>query len=131
VQVGEALRRGQPIKASAAMDIWQMGVLLCEVYSGSSFWPVGATDAEILDGLATPGGMPHERDPAKLDAIVRGHGSLAAQKQIITRMLDRNPANRPTAADFHQERASVPNVTMQGHTVTGWQPEAIVIGSRQ
>ena len=120
-----------PVRATAAMDIWQLGVVLFELYSGNSFWPPEAPADAIIASLGKDGGMPHERYPAMLNAIVKGNANLQTQRGLIAKMMDRNASVRPTAAMVKKDivASASDNLTMQGNTVSAFTPAPIHIGA--
>ena len=120
-----------PVRATAAMDIWQLGVVLFELYSGNSFWPEAPANA-IIASLGKDGGMPHERDPAMLNAIVKGNANLQTQRGVIAKMMDRNASVRPTAAMLMKDIVAFASdkITIKGNTVSAsFTPAPIHIGA--
>ena len=132
MQVAVACLSQAPVRATAAMDIWQLGVVLFELYSGNSFWPPEAPADAIIASLGKDGGMPHERYPAMLNAILKGNAHLQTQQGLIAKMMDRNASVRPTAAMVEADSVASASAyfTIQGNTISPlFTPAPIHIGA--
>jgi len=90
------------------MDVWQLGVLMFELFAQREYWPRAMVARDVMTALLTPGQLPHERDPAVLDSVGKTLAAqafapkLRAMRAMLPRLLTRVAANRPNALEVWQ-----------------------------
>ena len=88
------------IHVDAAVDIWAVGVIAFELLTGERAFPthdMSAAESESAaqEAIAGRALLPWE---GSSEATQQRLETLRGLKRTVTRCLDRNPANRPTAA---------------------------------
>lgn len=91
-----AVEQGQvATKATAAADMWALGMMAYEALTGTRVFPEGTPDKHVRDSLTGRHPLPWERmDAASLQCMDRMQGF----KSSVLQCLDRNPHIRPRAA---------------------------------
>jgi len=97
-EVGSLDKHGiEPLEASAAVDVWSFGVLMFYLVTGSNLH----RDTDAFDGL----NLRYMRKFANFDEqalearLYRHHLLHDSAKTLLFKLLDRNPAQRPSMAD--------------------------------
>lgn len=83
-------------KATAAADVWALGVLAFETLTGTVVFPPGTSEKQMRDRLTGRLPLPwEEQDPAGRDRV----RALRGFRRSVINCLDRNPARRPRSTE--------------------------------
>lgn len=98
---------GEKIHLSPAYDMWQLGILVYEVMTGSKYWPESMSDGDVLRAMADPRKpLPHEERPMGLDLV----------QKVMEHLMHRDPQERFSSADLikrlEQDLATAGAVTL-------------------
>lgn len=90
-------QRQKTVQASAAVDIWAVGVMAYELLT-RSIWFAGMSQDQILAAVATAGQLPWEASTPDARRALRK--SLRALAPHVMSCLSRDPMQRPSAAEL-------------------------------
>lgn len=94
-EILEAVEAGETsMRASAAADIWALGVIAYELLTNSRAFPVGTTRETITAQVLGDEAAPWEREPRAVGAALRG------LRRSVLWCLQRDPEERPTSAQL-------------------------------
>jgi serine/threonine protein kinase len=107
------------VRVSCAQDVWAVGLIAFELLTGERAFPETASQEEIQSALLQ-GGLPWE---AGVPGAEERQAKLRGLRRAVLACLDRNPANRPTAASLLSSWESVfdsmkTQGTFQGRTAS-------------
>lgn len=103
-EAAETLRKRdvEGVIVTGHLDVWQMGVLIYEVFMNRPYWPPYLSDAEVLGCLVGSDPLPHTQAASELNDEIR---------QLLEAILCRNPANRIKMDDIDLHFKPSPGAT--------------------